>query len=65
MPLNEGIVLPGVTRKSLMDLAQSWGEFKVVERVLTMQDIITAVDNNRVCCFLAFIFNHSVCHIVL
>ena len=48
MPLNEGIVLPGVTRMSLMELAHSWGEFKVVERVLTMNDIITAVNDNRV-----------------
>lgn len=48
MPLDRGIVLPGVTRKSLMELGESWGEFKVVERVITMADVIKALNENRV-----------------
>ena len=48
MPLNAGIVLPGVTRSSLMELARSWGEFKVVERIITMKDIVNALNENRV-----------------
>ena len=48
MPLNEGIVLPGVTRNSLLALARGWNEFKVVEKVITMKDIITALNENRV-----------------
>ena len=48
MPLHEGIVLPGVTRASLIELAESWGEFKVTERIITMKDIMAALDENRV-----------------
>ena len=48
MPLNEGIVLPGVTRNSLLELARGWNEFKVVEKVITMKDIVTALNENRV-----------------
>ncbi|GLD74110.1 branched-chain-amino-acid aminotransferase, cytosolic-like isoform X1 [Lates japonicus] len=31
-PPLDGIILPGVTRQSLLDLARTWGEFKVTER---------------------------------
>ncbi|XP_077171721.1 branched-chain-amino-acid aminotransferase, mitochondrial isoform X2 [Paroedura picta] len=46
-PLN-GIILPGVTRQSLLDLARKWGEFKVSERVITMSSFIKALEKNRV-----------------
>ncbi|CAH3194523.1 unnamed protein product, partial [Porites evermanni] len=46
-PLN-GLILPGVTRKSLLELAKSWGEFKVTEREFTMDDLIRASNENRV-----------------
>lgn len=45
-PLN-GLILPGVTRKSLLELAKSWGEFKVTEREFTMDDLIRASNENR------------------
>nr|XP_060636450.1 branched-chain-amino-acid aminotransferase, mitochondrial [Anolis sagrei ordinatus] len=46
-PLN-GIILPGVIRRSLLDLAQKWGEFKVSERIITMGDLIKGLEENRV-----------------
>ncbi|XP_065176969.1 branched-chain-amino-acid aminotransferase-like [Sycon ciliatum] len=45
-PLN-GLILPGVTRASLLALAQSWGECKVTERDFTMKDIVEAKAENR------------------
>ncbi|XP_039191139.1 branched-chain-amino-acid aminotransferase, mitochondrial isoform X1 [Crotalus tigris] len=45
-PLN-GIILPGVIRQSLLDLARKWGEFKVSERVITMSDLIKGLEEKR------------------
>ncbi|XP_053575057.1 branched-chain-amino-acid aminotransferase, cytosolic [Bombina bombina] len=47
-PPLDGIILPGVTRQSILDLARKWGEFKVSERYLTMTDLITALKEARV-----------------
>ncbi|XP_074019690.1 branched-chain-amino-acid aminotransferase, cytosolic isoform X5 [Numenius arquata] len=47
-PPLDGIILPGVTRQSILDLAQNWGEFKVSERYITMSDLIAALEENRV-----------------
>uniref|UniRef100_A0A286XRD2 Branched-chain-amino-acid aminotransferase n=2 Tax=Cavia porcellus TaxID=10141 RepID=A0A286XRD2_CAVPO len=47
-PPLDGIILPGVTRQSILDLAREWGEFKVSERYLTMSDLTSALDENRV-----------------
>ncbi|XP_069134085.1 branched-chain-amino-acid aminotransferase, cytosolic-like [Argopecten irradians] len=46
-PLN-GIILPGVTRQSVLDLANQWGEFKVTERSITMLELIRGIEENRV-----------------
>ncbi|XP_048374271.1 branched-chain-amino-acid aminotransferase, mitochondrial [Sphaerodactylus townsendi] len=46
-PLN-GIILPGVTRQSLLDLARKWGEFRVSEKVITMAELIRGLEENRV-----------------
>lgn len=45
-PLN-GIILPGVVRKSLLELAREWNEFKVTERSITMKEIIKLLQENR------------------
>ena len=45
-PLN-GVILPGVTRQSVLDLARSWGEFKVSEREFTMFDLVKAIEQKR------------------
>jgi len=47
-PPLDGIILPGVTRQSILDLAHKWGEFKVSERCLTMDDLTAALEGNRV-----------------
>ncbi|XP_076027056.1 branched-chain-amino-acid aminotransferase, mitochondrial isoform X2 [Genypterus blacodes] len=47
-PPLDGIILPGVTRQSLLDLARGWGEFKVTERKLNMKDLLGALESGRV-----------------
>ena len=59
MPLDEGIVLPGVTRDSLIELGRSWGEFAVTERIITMRDIILALNEDRVRCSVLMTANAS------
>ncbi|XP_070943478.1 branched-chain-amino-acid aminotransferase, mitochondrial isoform X2 [Macaca nemestrina] len=46
-PLN-GVILPGVVRQSLLDLAQTWGEFRVAERTITMKQLLRALEEGRV-----------------
>jgi len=46
-PLNRGDILPGVTRKSILELAGSWEEFDVVERSITMPEIVEAASEGR------------------
>ncbi|OQV18715.1 Branched-chain-amino-acid aminotransferase [Hypsibius exemplaris] len=43
----DGLILPGVTRNSLLALSREWGEFKVSERNFTMGDIEKAVEQKR------------------
>ncbi|KAJ2369308.1 branched-chain-amino-acid transaminase bat2 [Coemansia sp. RSA 2610] len=43
----DGIILPGVTRDSLLELARQWGEFKVSERKVTMPEVVRAINENR------------------
>ncbi|KAK1329973.1 hypothetical protein QTO34_010157 [Cnephaeus nilssonii] len=38
----------GVVRQSLLDLARSWGEFRVVERKITMKEVLRALEEGRV-----------------
>lgn len=47
-PLDKGIILPGVTRDSLLHLGKEYGEFKVSERSFTMEDIRLALKEGRV-----------------
>ncbi|XP_075924611.1 branched-chain-amino-acid aminotransferase, cytosolic-like isoform X3 [Petromyzon marinus] len=47
-PPLDGIILPGVTRQSLLDLARQWGEFKVSERYITMADLQKGLREKRV-----------------
>nr|XP_056702282.1 branched-chain-amino-acid aminotransferase, cytosolic isoform X1 [Euleptes europaea] len=47
-PPLDGIILPGVTRQSILDLAHKWGEFKVSERYITMSDLKAALKDRRV-----------------
>ncbi|KAI8325178.1 branched-chain amino acid aminotransferase II [Martensiomyces pterosporus] len=43
----DGIILPGVTRDSLLALARQWGEFKVSERRVTMPEVTKALEEGR------------------
>ncbi|MGH0191066.1 UNVERIFIED_CONTAM: hypothetical protein FKN15_056299 [Acipenser sinensis] len=47
-PPLDGVILPGVTRQSLLDLARDWGEFPVSERRVVMCDFLTALKEGRV-----------------
>ncbi|XP_059154408.1 branched-chain-amino-acid aminotransferase, cytosolic-like [Physella acuta] len=47
-PLETGMILPGVTRKSLLELSRQWDEFKVSEQVITMKMFIKALNEGRV-----------------
>ncbi|BFZ04297.1 hypothetical protein BsWGS_07336 [Bradybaena similaris] len=47
-PLESGLILPGVTRKSLLELSRQWNEFKVSEQPITMNRFIKALNEDRV-----------------
>lgn len=47
-PPLDGLILPGVTRQSILELSRQWNEFKVVEKRFTMSDLIRLRDENRV-----------------
>jgi len=44
----EGLILPGVTRESILDLAREWKKFKVTERNFTMKEVVEAIKEGRV-----------------
>jgi branched-chain amino acid aminotransferase len=46
--LESGIILPGVTRRSIVELTQGWGEFEVSERKITMPEVMEARSQGRV-----------------
>lgn len=47
-PPLDGSILPGVTRDSILALTRQWGEFKVSERKVTMQDLLKADKDGRI-----------------
>ena len=47
-PLDDGTILPGVTRDSILTLTRGWREFKVSERPINMKELLTALKQNRV-----------------
>ncbi|KAF2367750.1 Branched-chain amino acid aminotransferase II [Trinorchestia longiramus] len=47
-PPLDGLILPGVTRASLLELARSWREFEVNERDITMGELLEHSRNNRI-----------------
>lgn len=46
-PLDD-LVLPGVTRQTVLELCRQWGEFKVTERPFTMHEVAKACEESRV-----------------
>ncbi|XP_051248487.1 branched-chain-amino-acid aminotransferase, cytosolic [Dicentrarchus labrax] len=47
-PPLDGIILPGITRQSVLELTRKWGEFEVKERYLTMAQLCSAIKQQRV-----------------
>uniref|UniRef100_UPI0037E7FB0E branched-chain-amino-acid aminotransferase, cytosolic isoform X1 n=1 Tax=Semicossyphus pulcher TaxID=241346 RepID=UPI0037E7FB0E len=47
-PPLDGIILPGVTRQSILELTRKWDEFQVTERYLTMSQLCSALKQQRV-----------------
>lgn len=38
---------PGITRRSMLELARSWNEFKVSERQISMSELVAANEQGR------------------
>ncbi len=47
-PALDGTILPGVVRKSLLELAREWNEFDVIEGKMNMAQLIEAIEEGRV-----------------
>ena len=62
-PLESGVILPGITRKSVIELTKEWNEFDVNERKLTMGEVnnmlITCMMYIRVLQILFFFLIHN------
>lgn len=66
-PPLDGLILPGITRDSILALGRQWGQFKVTERKFTMPEVLKLLEKGRVGLYdyIAFkqvsycIFSHS------
>eukprot|EP01083_Nonionella_stella_P107628 311938_1 len=47
-PLTRGDILPGVTRRSIIELAQGWDDCVMSERNVTMDEVEMAVKEGRI-----------------
>jgi len=47
-PALNGLILPGITRQSILELTRDWDEFRVEERIFTMDELIELNKNNKV-----------------
>ncbi|XP_067860804.1 branched-chain-amino-acid aminotransferase, cytosolic [Heptranchias perlo] len=47
-PPLDGVILPGVVRQSILDLARKWNQFRVEERSITMRDLLGALKEDRI-----------------
>lgn len=57
-PLN-GLILPGITRDSILTLARQWGDCIVSERSITMHEICKLVQEERV----SFNLDNNILHL--
>lgn len=55
-PLN-GLILPGVTRQSVIQLCEQWNEVKVEQTTITMDEIIRLEKEGRVSTFTSTVSN--------
>lgn len=47
-PLENGIILPSISRRSLLELSREWKEFKVSEKRISISDLIRLNNEKRV-----------------
>jgi branched-chain amino acid aminotransferase len=47
-PPLDGLILPGITRASILELSREWNEFRVSERNIPMAEIVHLLSENRV-----------------
>jgi branched-chain amino acid aminotransferase len=45
--LDDGCILPGITRLSVIELCKSWGEFKVTEQAVKLAPLLKASKEGR------------------
>lgn len=45
--LDDGCILPGITRLSVIELCKSWGEFKVTEQAVKLAPLLKASEEGR------------------
>ena len=46
-PLSMGTILPGVTRRSIIEMCSTWPDLTVTERKITMSEVMTALNDGR------------------
>ncbi|XP_053208475.1 LOW QUALITY PROTEIN: branched-chain-amino-acid aminotransferase-like, partial [Panonychus citri] len=46
-PLEQGVILPGITRDSILTITRDWNQFKVTERKITMDEVIKTLEQGR------------------
>lgn len=51
-PLSAGVILPGVVRKSILDLAENYEGLKLSQRNINMKEVMAAHSDGRVCIYL-------------
>ena len=60
-PLEDGLILAGITRDSVLAIVREYGDFKVSERYPTMEEMRVAAAEGRVSApILNFIFNFGI-----
>jgi len=47
-PVDQGCILPGITRRSILELSREWKEFVVSERTFAMKEFVTAHKEGRI-----------------
>ena len=46
-PLSTGVILPGVTRRSIIEMVETWPDITVSERKITMGEVMAAQAEGR------------------
>ena len=52
--LESGLILPGVTRRSVLELAEEWNEFDISERKLTIHEVLGKIHLKSEFLFIVF-----------